>query len=62
MADLGQESPSVSVTRLVCQLVLSLAVMSGGVALLLSHPEYSGGIALAIGMILGAWFGVVLRR
>ena len=62
MAQLGAEPSSVSVTRLICQLVLSLVVMAGGVLLLLTHPEYNGGIAMAIGMVLGAWFGVVLRR
>jgi len=60
------EAPSVTITRLVCQLVLSIGVLSGCVGVAMAKPEYMAGATLAAGVVLGAWFGVVreprLRR
>lgn len=53
------EAPSVTITRLVCQFALSVGTLFVALWLLLNHPEYSGGIALVSGLVLGAWFGVV---
>jgi hypothetical protein len=53
------EAASVTITRLLCQFVLSVGVLSVALLLLLTHPEYAAGIALVAGIVLGAWFGVV---
>jgi hypothetical protein len=50
------EAPSVAIARLICQLVLSLAVLLGGIYLVVLRPEYIAGVALAIGVVMGAWF------
>lgn len=53
------EPVSVQITRLVCQLVLGIAVLVTSLVLLLTHPEYSAGAALAVGVVLGSGFGLV---
>ena len=53
------EHHSVTITRLVCQFALSIGTLLVALFLLLTHPEYVGGIALVSGIVLGAWFGVV---
>lgn len=53
------EPSSVQITRLVCQLVLGLAVLTASLVVLLTHPEYSAGAALAVGVVLGNGFGLV---
>jgi hypothetical protein len=52
------EAPSVTITRLVCQLVLALVVMFAAGLILLTHPEHSGSASLLIGIVLGSWFGI----
>jgi hypothetical protein len=52
----GIEAPAVTITRLVCVLVLTLVILCGGVALILTHPEYTSHAALVIGLVIGAWF------
>jgi hypothetical protein len=53
------EAASVTITRLVCQLLLSVGVLFGCLWITINHPEDTGGAALAAGVILGAWFGIV---
>lgn len=53
------EAASVTITRLVCQFLLSVGTLVVALLLLLTHPEYNAGIALVAGIVLGAWFGVV---
>lgn len=53
------EHHTVTITRLVCQFALSVGTLVVSLWLLLTHPEYIGGIALLSGLVLGAWFGVV---
>lgn len=53
------EAASVTITRLLCQFALSVGTLVVALLLLLTHPEYSAGIALVAGIVLGAWFGVV---
>jgi uncharacterized membrane protein YfcA len=53
------EAPSVTITRLICQFLLSVGTLFVALWLLLTHPEYAAGIALVAGIVLGAWFGVV---
>lgn len=53
------EAASVTVTRLICQFLLSVGTLMVALLLLLTHPEYAAGIALVAGIVLGAWFGVV---
>jgi uncharacterized membrane protein YfcA len=57
--DEWHEAASVTVTRLLCQFLLSVGTLLVALALLLTHPEYNAGIALVAGIVLGAWFGVV---
>lgn len=52
------EAASVTITRLVCQFLLSVGVLGASLYLLLTHPEYTAGIALLAGVTLGAWFGI----
>lgn len=60
------EAASVTITRLICQFALSVGTLFVALWLLLNHPEYSAGVALVSGIVLGTWFGVVrepmLRR
>ena len=55
-----------SVTRLVCQTLVVLAVLGGAGTLLLVRPEYSSAAIALIGVVIGACFGLVrfegLRR
>jgi hypothetical protein len=53
------EAASVTVTRLVCQFLLSVGTLLVALFVLLTHPEYVGGVALISGIVLGAWFGIV---
>jgi hypothetical protein len=53
------EAPSVTITRLICQLVLSVGVLTTSLFLVLVRPEYAAGATLAAGVVLGAWFGIV---
>lgn len=53
------EAPSVTITRLVCQFLLSVGALAVSLFLLLTHPEFVGGIALVTGVVLGAWFGII---
>jgi hypothetical protein len=53
------EAPQVTITRLVCQLVLSVGVLTACGLLVVNHPEHAAGAAMAAGVVLGAWFGVV---
>ena len=48
-----------TITRLLCQLVLSVGVLTGCLWITVNKPEDTGGAALAAGVVLGAWFGVV---
>jgi hypothetical protein len=50
------EDPRVAVTRLVCQVLVTLAVLGFSVFLVLTHPEYNAGVALVCGVVLGSWF------
>jgi len=52
----AREDPRVSATRLVCQMIVTLSVLSFSVFLVLTHPEYNAGIALVCGVVLGSWF------
>lgn len=60
------EAPSVTITRLLSQLVLSVGVLTAAVLIAIARPEYTAGAALAIGVVLGSWFGMLheprLRR
>lgn len=51
------EAASVTVTRLICQLVIALVVLGGAVVILLNHPEFSNAALLCVGVVLGAYFG-----
>lgn len=51
-----REPASVTVTRLICQAVVTLIVLGFSVVLILTHPEYNAGVALVCGVVLGAWF------
>jgi hypothetical protein len=53
------EAPSVTITRLVCQFLLSVGVLAGATAIAMLRPEYTAGATLAAGVVLGAWFGIV---
>jgi hypothetical protein len=57
--DEWHEDASVTITRLICQFILSVGTLCVALWLLLTHPEYAAGIALVAGIVLGAWFGVV---
>ena len=50
------EAASVTVTRLICQAVVTLIVLGFSVVLILTHPEYNAGVALVCGVVLGSWF------
>jgi hypothetical protein len=50
------EPASVTVTRLICQVIVTLTVLGASVLLVLAHPEYGAGIALVCGVVLGSWF------
>jgi hypothetical protein len=52
------EAASVTVTRLICQVLVTLTVLGASVLLVLTHPEYGAGIALVCGVVLGSWFTV----
>jgi len=52
-----QEAPSVTITRLICQLVLSVGVLASCGLIAFLRPEYTAGATLAAGVVLGAWFG-----
>jgi hypothetical protein len=56
------EAPSVTITRLVCQFALSIGVLSGCLWVSVAHPEDAGSAALAAGVVIGAWFGIVRER
>jgi hypothetical protein len=60
------EPATVSITRLVCQTLVVLAVLFGAGTLLLVRPEYSSAAIALIGVVVGACFGLVrfegLRR
>ena len=60
------EPAAVSITRLVCQTLVVLAVLFGAGTLLLVRPEYSSAAIALIGVVVGACFGLVrfqgLRR
>lgn len=45
-----------TITRLICQVVVTLIVLAAGLVLVLTHPEYNAGVALVCGVVLGAWF------
>jgi hypothetical protein len=53
------EAPQVTIMRLFCQLILSVGVLAGCGLLVVNHPEHAAGAAMAAGVVLGAWFGVV---
>ena len=53
------ESPGVTITRLICQLILAIAVMIGATIVFLTHPEYAVSASLLIGVVVGSWFGLV---
>jgi hypothetical protein len=50
------EAASVTITRLVCQLVVTVSVLGAALLLVLTHPEYNAGVALVCGVVLGTWF------
>jgi len=50
------EAASVTVTRLACQMIVTLTVLGCSVLLVLTHPEYNAGVALVCGVVLGSWF------
>lgn len=52
------EAASVTITRLLCQFALSVGMLFVALWLLLNYPQYVGGEALIVGVILGSWFGV----
>jgi hypothetical protein len=54
--DEWHEAASVTVTRLICQVLVTLTVLGASVLLVLTHPEYGAGIALVCGVVLGSWF------
>jgi hypothetical protein len=51
-----EEAASVQITRLVCQLVVTVSVLGAALLLVLTHPEYNAGVALVCGVVLGTWF------
>jgi hypothetical protein len=53
-----REPASVTVTRLICQVLVTLSVLAAGLLLVLTHPEYNTGVALVCGVVLGTWFAV----
>jgi hypothetical protein len=55
-SDEWHEPASVTVTRLICQVIVTLTVLGASVLLVLTHPEYGAGIALVCGVVLGSWF------
>jgi hypothetical protein len=57
----GTEASSVAIARLVCLLVMSLAILIGGALVVLSRPEYIAGVSLAMGVVMGAWFTATPR-
>jgi len=52
------EPASVVITRLACQLLVTLSVLGAALLLVLTHPEYNAGVALVCGVVLGTWFVV----
>lgn len=60
------EPATVSITRLLCQTLVVLAVLFGAGTLLIVRPEYSSAAIALIGVVVGACFGLVrfegLRR
>jgi hypothetical protein len=50
------EAPSVTIVRLVCQLLLSVGVLAGCLWVMVNKPEDTAGAALAAGVVLGSWF------
>jgi hypothetical protein len=55
----GSEAPAVTIARLICQLVLSVGVLSVCVWAALTHPELQPVVGLVGGLVLGFWFGAV---
>jgi len=53
------EAPSVTITRLICQLLLSVGILSVCLWLLLTRPEFNAAVGLLTGTVLGAWFSLV---
>jgi uncharacterized membrane protein YfcA len=53
------EPASVTVTRLICQLILTLTIFIGAGLLMIAHPEYGYGVSVLLGALIGSWFGVV---
>lgn len=60
--DSWHEAASVTITRIVCQLVLSVGILVVCLWLALVHPEYNGAVGLLVGTILGAWFSLMSPR
>ena len=58
MSDPLHEQASVTVTRLICQCLVTLSVLAAGLMLVLTHPEYNAGVALVCAVVLAAWFVV----
>jgi hypothetical protein len=54
------EPASVTITRMVCQVLVTLIVLAAGLLLVLIRPEYNAGVALVCGVVLGAWFVIPL--
>lgn len=50
------EPASVVITRLACQLIVTISVLAAALFLVLTHPEYNAGVALVCGVVLGTWF------
>lgn len=56
------EPASVQIARMVCQLVVALAILGVSLILVLTHPEYNSAVALVIGVVMGSYFGQSLMH
>jgi hypothetical protein len=54
-----REDWRVSVTRLICTLILSVGILTVCLWILLTRPEYNAAVGLLTGTVLGAWFGII---